>query len=346
MAPFKPPMQLGLEGNDAIMAIASNKALTRFSYGTDMVLKATVGARFSELVDNHEPSRYTPREYVSWHGFECYGHLPDGSYFGVGKIRDIDECWYDDFFLVDAEGRALAYAYEHFRRGAGMPDAVVASPSGKSIVWLVEGQLWTWLHNPKRGGFASFEGHQVHVPEDVAVVDARMNENGMADVWCADGRRYEYACDADALLAPGEWGPLLCTYPYSLDWYALECRTSCDAYIKACAEALPDIAGLLVCANAESFASTELPDGFREVRFSADCDCVESLMLAGAELERVVLSPGVNEVGQCAFAWNHALRELVIEGDASRIASWAADAFEGCPCEAEYLELRRKAQAE
>lgn len=310
-----------------------------------MALKETVGVRFSELKDNHEPTRYTPREYVSWHRFECYGHLPDGSYFGIGEIRDIDECWYDDFFLVDAEGRALAYAYEHFRSVA-MPEAAVASPSGKSIVWLAEGQLWTWLYNPKREGFASFEGHQVHVPEDVAVADARMGANGMVDVWCADGSRYQYACDADALLAPGERGPLLCTYPRWLDWYALECRTSCDAYFKACAEALPGISGLLVCADADSFASSEFPDGFREVRFSEDCDCVESYMLAGAKLERVVLSAGVSEVGQCAFAWNRSLRELVIEGDASRIAGWADDAFEDCPCEEEYLELRRKAQTE
>ncbi|MDO5107910.1 MAG: hypothetical protein Q4D39_06510, partial [Coriobacteriaceae bacterium] len=275
--------------------------------------------------------------------------LPDGSYFGVGEVRDIDECWYDDFFLVDAEGRALAYAYDESYLGGirslVMPDAVVASPSGKSIVWLAGGRLWTWLYNPERGGFASFEGHQVHVPEGSAVSDARMNENGMVDVWCADGSRYEYASDADALLAPGKWGPLLCTYPYSWDWYASECRTSCDAYFKACAEALPGVSGLLVCANEDSFEATELPDGFREVRFSADYDCVWHLMFAGAKLERVVLPAGVSGVDQCAFAWNHALRELVIEGDTSRIAGWAADAFEGCPCEEEYLELRRKAQA-
>ena len=314
-----------------------------------MGLRATAGVRFSELVDNHEPSRYTPREYVSWHRFECYGYLPDGSCFGVGEVRDFDECWYDSFFLVDAEGRALAYAYDEGDLGGlrslVMPDAAVASPSGKSIVWLAGGQLWTWLYNPKRGRFASFEGHQVHVPEDVAVADARMNANGTVDVWCADGSQYEYACDVDALLAPGKWGPLLCTYPCAWDWYAWECRTSCDEYFKACAEALPDIAGLLVCAKAEPFASAELPDSIREVRFSTDCDCVESLMLAGAKLERVVLPPGMSEVGQCSFAWNRALRELVIEGDVSRIAGWAADAFDGCPCEAEYLELRRKAHA-
>ena len=315
-----------------------------------MALKATAGARFSELKGNHEPSRYTPREYVAWHRFECYGHLPDGSYFGVGEVRGVDECWYDDLFLVDAEGRALAYALEHdvpfLGYGYPMPDAIVASPSGRSIVWLAGGQLWVWLFNRERGRFASFEAHQVHIPEDVAVADARMNESGVMVVWCADGNRYEYACDVDALLAPGKWGSLLCTYPFSFGWYAFFCRTSCDAYFKACAEALPGIAGLLVCANAESLNATELPDGFREVRFSADYDCVESLMFAGAKLERVVLPSGVAEVEQCAFAWNPALGELVIEGDISRIAGWAADAFDGCPCEEEYLELRRKAQAE
>ena len=130
------------------------------------------------------------------------------------------------------------------------------------------------------------------------------------------------------------------------DYLVAELDGSKKVRYYTCAEALPGISGLLVCADADSFASSEFPDGFREVRFSEDCDCVESYMLAGAKLERVVLSAGVSEVGQCAFAWNRSLRELVIEGDASRIAGWADDAFEDCPCEEEYLELRRKAQTE
>ena len=69
-------------------------------------------------------------------------------------------------------------------------------------------------------------------------------------------------------------------------------------------------------------------------------------MFASAKLERVVLSAGVSEVGQCAFAWNRTLRDLEIEGDIARIASWATDAFEGCPCEETYLELRCKACGE
>ena len=315
-----------------------------------MTLKTTISAKFSELKDNHEPSKYTPREYVAWHDFECYGFLPDGSYFGVGEIRGIDECWYDDLFLVDAEGKALAYALEHDVPFMGyaypMPDAIVASPSGRSIVWLAGGQLWAWLFNSQRGQFASFEAHQVFIPGGAAVADACMNANSMVDVWCADGNRYEYACDVDALLTPGKWGPLLCTYPCSFDWYALECRTSCDAYFKACTKALPEISGLLVCANAGSFESAELPDRFREMRFSEDYDCVECFLFAGAKLERVVLPANVSEVGGCAFAWNSTLSELVIEGDISRIAGWAADAFDGCPCEEEYLEMRRKAQTE
>lgn len=226
------------------------------------------------------------------------------------------------------------------------PDAIVASPSGKAIVWLAGGQLWTWLINSEHGRFKSFEAHQVHVPEDVAVTDACMDASGVVDVRCADGNRYKYACDADALLAPGEWGPLLCTYPFSLDWCANKCRTSCDAYLEACAKAFPGITGLLVCAHAELPESGGLPDGFREVHFAPDCSCVEPLAFAGMGLERVLLSAGVIEVGQYAFAWNWRLCELVIEGDISRVADWAADAFDSCPCEKEYLEQRRKVQAE
>lgn len=36
---------------------------------------------------------------------------------------------------------------------------------------------------------------------------------------------------------------------------------------------------------------------------------------------------------------------FVIEDDASRVASWHEDAFDECPCEEYYLDLRRKAAA-
>lgn len=318
-----------------------------------MALRNTVGMRLSELKDNHMPSRYTPREYLAWHDFECYGFLPDGSYFGVGQTRDIDECWKDDFLLVGSDGTLLEYASASNNGGwpsigvdFPMPDAIVASPSGKSIVWLASGELWAWQYNADRDKFAGFEVHRVHVPGDAVVVDARMRASGRLDVWCADGERYTYACDADALLAQGTWGSLLCTYPRSFGYHTDKYGFTCDAYIRDCTATVSNITGLLVHAYTEAFNAQQLPNCFRELRFASDYECVESWVYCGASFERVVLPAGVSEVEELAFAWNRTLTDLVIEGDLSRLANWEVDAFEDCPCEAGYLELRDKARVD
>ena len=57
---------------------------------------------------------------------------------------------------------------------------------------------------------------------------------------------------------------------------------------------------------------------------------------------RVVIPATVQMVENCAFEWCGKLTDLVIEGDLSRVARWHEDAFTNCPCEAEYLELRRE----
>ena len=51
----------------------------------------------------------------------------------------------------------------------------------------------------------------------------------------------------------------------------------------------------------------------------------------------------VEQVESYAFGGCENLRKLTIEGDLSRVADWAEDAFTGCPCEESYLTLRRQA---
>ena len=311
-----------------------------------MTLGDTIGARFSELTDNHEPSKYSPPSYTAWHPLERYGFLPDGSYFGIGKVRSIAEYWEDDIILVGPDGFILECCINidggAIGRDFPMPSAIVASPSGKSIVWLAEGQLWVWRQDPWEGRFSSFCVHRVLIPDSVMVEDARMNGNGILDVWCADGRHYDYASDADALLAPGKWGPLLCLYEFPFDH-----RFKWNAYVKDCVEAVPDIAGLLVCDNSDCLHHHELPDGIREIRFASDCGHIgEWPSFFAPNLERVVLSGGVEEVGEGAFAFCRKLSELVVEGDVSRLAGWDAEAFMGCPCEKMYQEMRDRALAE
>ena len=59
----------------------------------------------------------------------------------------------------------------------------------------------------------------------------------------------------------------------------------------------------------------------------------------------MVIPATVRMVGDRAFQYCDRLTDLVIEGDLSRVATWHEYAFEECPCEAAYLELRRKAAA-
>ena len=41
-----------------------------------------------------------------------------------------------------------------------------------------------------------------------------------------------------------------------------------------------------------------------------------------------------------AFGCCGSLKNLIIEGDLSRVAKWAEDAFDGCPCEKYYKQIR------
>ena len=58
------------------------------------------------------------------------------------------------------------------------------------------------------------------------------------------------------------------------------------------------------------------------------------------DLESVTIPESVKEVQAWAFGSCTNLKKLVIEGDLSRVANWANDAFEGCACEETYLRLR------
>ena len=79
----------------------------------------------------------------------------------------------------------------------------------------------------------------------------------------------------------------------------------------------------------------------RRVCFEAGLEVIKPGMLAdNPDLESVTIPASVKEVGAWAFGSCTNLKELVIEGDLSRVAEWAPDAFEACACEEEYLRLR------
>ena len=80
--------------------------------------------------------------------------------------------------------------------------------------------------------------------------------------------------------------------------------------------------------------------GVRRVCFEPGLEVIKPGMLAGnPDLESVTILASVKEVRTWAFGCCKNLKNLVIEGDLSRVANWAQDAFDGCACEENYLRL-------
>ena len=81
--------------------------------------------------------------------------------------------------------------------------------------------------------------------------------------------------------------------------------------------------------------------GVRGVCFEPGLEIIKPGMLAdNPDLESVTIPVSVKDVQTWAFGCCTNLKNLVIEGDLSRVANWAPDAFEGCACEEQYLRLR------
>ena len=81
--------------------------------------------------------------------------------------------------------------------------------------------------------------------------------------------------------------------------------------------------------------------GVRRVCFEPGLEVIKPGMLAdNPDLESVTIPASVEEVQAWAFGCCTNLKKLVIEGDLSRVANWAQDAFDGCACEEKYLRLR------
>ena len=62
------------------------------------------------------------------------------------------------------------------------PIAIVPSPTGKSLAWITEGDLWTWCMHFREGRFIGDEGTMETRFGDRKVSDARMHEDGILEV--------------------------------------------------------------------------------------------------------------------------------------------------------------------
>ena len=203
------------------------------------------------------------------------------------------------------------------------PLAAVASSSGKSIVWLKDKREKRFLSDDGESLTDRIEG--------ISVYDALMRDDGIL-VLFQNGKKYAYLCDEDIVLVRHEdcWVPAnraespvrnaefpdINRVDYWPDEFAVMIRSDDDEY---------------------DYYSC----GVRCVCFEPGLEVIKSGILAdNPNLESVTIPASVKEVGVWAFGCCTNLKELVIEGNLSRIANWAQDAFDGCACEGKYLRLR------
>ncbi|MBR6366606.1 MAG: hypothetical protein IKS10_11040, partial [Lachnospiraceae bacterium] len=119
-----------------------------------MKLRRTTGIELSYLKDNWEECDFRYNVSLNpddWHyeGYRRYGDLPDGRHFGVYIWPKHEECPPTSIMMIVGEnGEMQTNTVMDDRWDADEADrwplAAVASPSGKSIVWLKDGRIWVW----------------------------------------------------------------------------------------------------------------------------------------------------------------------------------------------------------
>ena len=316
-----------------------------------------IGKNFSWMKDNWEECDF--RYNVSmdpddWHDavYRRYGDLPDGSHFGV-YIWPKSEAFSpaSTMIIVDKSGkmRTNTVIKESWSTQDSVfwPLAAAATPSGKSIVWLKDGRIWVWREDKQNKRFLPDAGEELTDRiEGIPVYDALMRDDGILVLFQA-GKVYAYLCDEDIVLVK-----------------YVDCRIPADT-----AEAVRFEQCWIPANKAESpYRNDSFPDinrvdywpdsfavmirseddeydyyscGMRRVCFEPGLEVIKPGMLAdNPDLESVTIPASVKEVQTWAFGCCTNLKNLVIEGDLSRVANWARDAFEGCACEEKYLCLR------
>ena len=152
--------------------------------------------------------------------------------------------------------------------------------------------------------------------------------DGILVLHCKDGEMLGYFREGDILLRLWEDG-----------WTPLEEEAP---RVKAFGGCLPDSVTVIIRKEDEVYDYYGC--GIAHVYFAAGLRRIQEGMLSeNPLLETVVIPSSVEEVDARAFENSTNLRELVIEGDPARVADWAENAFDGCPCEEYYKSLRRQA---
>ena len=308
-----------------------------------MKLHDCIGVWFSQL-------NCTRAERWFCYDFSMHGdHRKEGNYRYYGDLQDGTRCgafvfpsmtsWADfkdppftGIVLVDGKGKMKTLTpaermhqlpEEHY-----FPIAIVPSPTGKSLAWITEGDLWTWCMDSREGRFIGDDGTMETRFGDRKVSDACMHEDGILEVLLEDGSTLGLFCDEEMILQPFEdgWVP----GDDAAVWNLLEhprCWT--------------DSLRLMIRKADEGWEYYDRC--VRRVCFEPGLEVIKAGILGMNQLlDTVVIPESVRQVETFAFGCCDNLKNLVIKGDLSRIAGWAEDAFDGCACEAYYKQLRDK----
>jgi hypothetical protein len=307
-----------------------------------MKLRPTTGIELSYLKDNWEECDFRYNVSLNpddWHYevYRRYGDLPGGSHFGV-YIWPESEAFSpaSTMMIVDKSGemRTNTVIKESWSTQDSVfwPMAAAASPSGKSIVWLKDGRIWIWSEDKREKRFLPDGGDDLTDRiEGIPVYDALMRDDGIL-VLFQEGKVYAYLCDEDIVLVrnadEGCWIPASkAESPYRNEVFP----SRVDYW--------PDEFAVMIRKEDDEYDYYSC--GIRRVCFEPRLEVIKPGMLAdNPDLESVTIPASVKEVQSWAFGCCTNLKNLVIEGDLSRVANWAPDAFDGCACEEQYLRLR------
>ncbi len=326
-----------------------------------MALRDPISSWFSELSDNWEEKMFYYDFLVYADGvkddtrvhytgkYRRYGDLSDGSHFGVWQFpsmisyADFRDPPFTGIMIVDKDGymqasnpaeRMHLQPDEHY-----YPMAIAASPTEKSLVWVTQGELWLWLKDLRTERFLTDEGEPDPRFGGQKVRDARMHSDGILEILLEDGETYGLFCDEEMLLKPfeGGWvpgdeaaawrvGQPMSSWPESLMLMIRKEDTGWQAFNNV---------------DSTYYNSCDV----RRVCFEPGLETIKHGILAmNPCLETVVIPDHVKQVDSFAFGCCDNLKNLVIEGDLTRVADWAEDAFDGCPCEGYYKQLRKTLQ--